>query len=157
MVAQCFPQLLTMKWLSTMTPHCYGRGIFWGDCFQRDISLKNSGLKYVQPITTKFCTCHDSYTVVTFAKFHCDWLNILWTESLQILLNFEFDCNIISGGCVPGPWFNVEMLSFQYRKHHCTNKMVIRIYICIKMNPCFRWNWFKSFLCKMFWFWFYMN
>ena len=37
----------------------------------------------------KFGTCHDSGTVVTWAKFHCDRLNTLWTRALQILIEFQ--------------------------------------------------------------------
>ena len=51
-------------------------------------------LKCTPPITTKFCTTrHDSYTVVTCAKFRCDQLSILQTRALQILIQFRlFTC-----------------------------------------------------------------
>ena len=26
----------------------------------------------------------------------------------------------------PGPWFNIKMLSYQYRKHHCGDKTILR-------------------------------
>ena len=48
-----------------------------------------SGFKCALPITTKFCTCHDSVTVVTCAKFRCDWLSIFQTRALPILLEFR--------------------------------------------------------------------
>ena len=38
-----------------------------------DQNLECFSLKYSQPITTKFCTRHDSYTVVPCAKFRRDW------------------------------------------------------------------------------------
>ena len=41
-----------------------------------DQNLQCSDLKYTLPITTKFCTRHDSYTVVTCAKFCCGRFNI---------------------------------------------------------------------------------
>ena len=41
-----------------------------------DKNLECSRLKYAQPITAIVCTCHDSYTVVTCAKFHCDRYSI---------------------------------------------------------------------------------
>ena len=41
-----------------------------------DQILQCSGLKCTLPITTKFCTRHDSVTVVTCAKFLCDWYGI---------------------------------------------------------------------------------
>ena len=30
-------------------------------------------------------------------------------------------------GCDPGPWFNIKMSSFQYRKSHCGDKTVVRL------------------------------
>ena len=41
-----------------------------------DKNLECCSLKYAQLITTKFCTHHDSFTVVTCAKFCCDRQNI---------------------------------------------------------------------------------
>ena len=41
-----------------------------------DQILQCSGLKCTLLITTKFCTCQDSVTVVTCAKFCCDRLSI---------------------------------------------------------------------------------
>ena len=40
-----------------------------------DQKLQCSGLRCTQPITTKFCTCHDNVIVVTCAKFRCDQLS----------------------------------------------------------------------------------
>ena len=60
------------------------------------------GLKRAEPITTQFCTWHDSLTVVTCAKFRCDRLNMLWTKALQ---NFHWISNSIEislVGRVPG-------------------------------------------------------
>ena len=37
--------------------------------FHQNVECCN--LKYIQPITMKFCTHHDSYIVVTFAKLRC--------------------------------------------------------------------------------------
>ena len=51
-----------------------------------DQNLECSSLKYALPITTKFCTRHDSVTAVTCAQFHCDRLNIFDTRALQILV-----------------------------------------------------------------------
>ena len=48
-----------------------------------------SDFKCALPITTKFCTCHDSVTVVTCAKFRCDWLSIFQTRALPILIEFR--------------------------------------------------------------------
>ena len=40
-------------------------------------NLEGSGLKHAQLITMEFCTCHDSYTAVMSAKFHCYGPNVL--------------------------------------------------------------------------------
>ena len=52
-------------------------------------NLECSGLKCALPITTKFCTGHDSYTVVTGARFHYNQLSIFQTRALQILGEFR--------------------------------------------------------------------
>ena len=49
-----------------------------------DQNLQCSGLKCILLITTKFCTRHDSVTVVTCAKFLCDWLCISLANRLFI-------------------------------------------------------------------------
>ena len=48
-----------------------------------------SGLKCTVPITTKFCTHHDSVTVVMCAKLRCDQLIIFLTRALKILIKFR--------------------------------------------------------------------
>ena len=66
----------------------------------------------------KFCTCHNSVTVVTCAKFCCDWLNMLWTRALQISLNLECDLNIVSG---TGTWWFIyvsELGHHRFRLWH---------------------------------------
>ena len=45
--------------------------IFWSN-LKFDRNLQCSHLIYTPRIKTKFCTCHDSYTVVTCTKFCCD-------------------------------------------------------------------------------------
>ena len=52
-------------------------------------NLGCSGLKYAQTIKTKFCTGHDSATVVTCTKFCCDRHNMLWTRALQSFIEFQ--------------------------------------------------------------------
>ena len=54
-----------------------------------DQNLQYSSLKCTLPTTTKFCTRHDSVTVVTCAKFRCDRLNIFETRALPILIEFR--------------------------------------------------------------------
>ena len=62
-----------------------------------------------------------------------------------VKITFPFQCWVIVGECAlsakhltsgrvchrglvrcPGPWFNIKMLSYQYRKSHCGDKTVVR-------------------------------
>ena len=54
-----------------------------------DQNLQCSSLKCTLPTTTKFCTRHDSVTVVTCAKFRCDRLSIFETRALPIFIEFR--------------------------------------------------------------------
>ena len=54
-----------------------------------DQKLSCSGSKCTLPITTKFCTRHDSVTVVTCAKFRCDRLYMFQTRALQFFIEFR--------------------------------------------------------------------
>ena len=67
-------------------------------------NLECSSLKYVQPITTKFCTCHDSITVIMCAKFPFDRLSTFYTRAQQILVEFRIWSKYIVSlvGWVPG-------------------------------------------------------
>ena len=52
-------------------------------------NLQCSKLKHTLPITTKLCTHHDSVTVVTCAKYHCDRLSIFWIRALLFLIELR--------------------------------------------------------------------
>ena len=67
-----------------------------------DQNLQCSGLRYTLPITMKFCTCHDSVTVVTCAKFSCDRLNVLRIKVLWNLIEFQIRLKYCSWDGVPG-------------------------------------------------------
>ena len=54
-----------------------------------DQNLLCSSLKCALLITTKFCTRHDSYTVVTCAQLRCDRLSTFETRAFQILIKFR--------------------------------------------------------------------
>ena len=60
-----------------------------------DENSERSSFKYIRPITTIFCTRHDSDTVVTCAKYRCDRPRIFYTRVFWIF--FEFDRNMRSG------------------------------------------------------------
>ena len=54
-----------------------------------DQNLPCSGFKCTRPITTTFCTRHDSVTVVTCAKFRCDPIAVIGWACFQ-LEHFNF-------------------------------------------------------------------
>ena len=54
-----------------------------------DENSKHSSVKYTRPITTIFCTRHDSVTVVTCAKYRCDRSSILETRAFWIFIEFR--------------------------------------------------------------------
>ena len=54
-----------------------------------DENSKHSSVKYTRPVTTIFCTRHDSVTVVTCAKYRCDRLSIFETRAFWIFIKFR--------------------------------------------------------------------
>ena len=54
-----------------------------------DENSKHSSVKYTRPITTIFCTRHDSVTVVTCAKYRCDRSSIIETRAFWIFIEFR--------------------------------------------------------------------
>ena len=62
--------------------------IFWSNS-KFDENSKHSSVKYTQPITTIFCTRHDSVTVVTCAKYLCDRSNMFETRAFWIFIEFR--------------------------------------------------------------------
>ena len=51
-----------------------------------DENSKHYSVKYTSPITTIFCTRHDSVTVVTCAKYRCDRSGIFKTRAFWIFI-----------------------------------------------------------------------
>ena len=56
-----------------------------------DENPKHSSVKYTRPITTIFCTRHDSDTIVVIGRIY------LKLERSEFSSNFEFDRNMFSG------------------------------------------------------------
>ena len=54
-----------------------------------DENSERSSFEYTGPITTIFCTRHDSGTVVTCAKYRCDRSNIFETRAFWIFIEFR--------------------------------------------------------------------
>ena len=54
-----------------------------------DENSKHSSVKYTRPITTIFCTRHDSVTVVTCAKYRCDRPRTFYTRVFWNFIEFR--------------------------------------------------------------------
>ena len=54
-----------------------------------DEKSERSSFKYIRPMTTIFCTRHDSDTVVTCAKYRCDRPRIFYTRVFWIFIEFR--------------------------------------------------------------------
>ena len=54
-----------------------------------DENSERSSFNYIRPITTIFCTRHDSDTVVTCAKYRCDRPRIFYTRVFWIFIEFR--------------------------------------------------------------------
>ena len=54
-----------------------------------DENSERSSFEYTRPITTIFCTRHDSDTVVTCAKYRCDRPRIFYTRVFWIFIEFR--------------------------------------------------------------------
>ena len=57
-------------------------------------------------------------------------LTALYSErfSCNVAMNsaFSFNCLLVGSGHLPGPWFNIKMSSYHYRKSYCGDKTVVR-------------------------------
>ena len=115
-------------------------------------------------ITAKFCTCHDSVTVVTCAKFRCDQLNMLWTRALQNFIKFQIPLKYQWDGCQVRPMFYLSycIACIQYcvlcdhvikgtstlyglllnvGELYTIQVMLVSTYVLTKMGPFFRPRW----------------
>ena len=54
-----------------------------------DENSECSSFEYARPITTIFCTRHDSDTVVTCAKYRCDRPRVFYTRLFWIFIEFR--------------------------------------------------------------------
>ena len=77
---------LTVKWMKALAP--VPLSIFRSNS-KFDENSNHSSVKYTLPITTIFCTRHDSVTVVTCAKYRCDRLSIFETRAFWIFIEFR--------------------------------------------------------------------
>ena len=85
-------------------------------------------------------SCHMSECSVSnkFTAMCCVlWILNTWYGSRNVTWCIDSHCTVWLtpqytsyknpwGQCTPGPWFNIEMSSYQYRKSHCGDKTVVR-------------------------------
>ena len=75
-----------------------------------------------------YFTTRESNTRITMSAL-TDSTAKQWTITGTAMINFRFPaCTRLSveGLKPPGPWFNIKMSSYQYRKSHCGEKTVVR-------------------------------
>ena len=104
-----------------------------------DENSEPSSFKYTRPITTIFCTRHDSDTVVTCARYRCDRPCIFYTRVFWIFIEFEFDRNMLSG------------TSFNVSSEHQELSVTLTAFpfLCIKQSQY--WIYKVGVPCFMFW------
>ena len=73
--------------------------IFWSNS-KFDENSKRSSFEYTRPITTIFCTRHDSDNVVTCAKYRCDRPRIFYTRVFWIFIKFRIRSKYVDGRLV---------------------------------------------------------
>ena len=106
-----------------------------------DKNLECSRLKFEQPITPKFCTRHESYTVVTCAKFLCDWKSTFQTRALEILVEIWNLIEISLVGRAPGDAYKLGHHCFRYWVVVCSATNLYLNQYCILINKLQR-KWF---------------
>ena len=103
------------------------------------ITWTNAGLLLIKPLGTNFSEMLFGIQTFSFKKMHFKMSSAKWRP-------FCFGLNVLSWhrlrfyvtaygaliGCgiwrplYPGPWFNIKMSSYQYRKSQCGDKTVVR-------------------------------
>ena len=83
-----------------------------------------------------------------FNKNHvCIWCTLLLLQKMYLMVTYNFakmgnkswnSCgvNYCFNALKPGPWFNIKMPSYQYRKSHCGGKMAARSSYFQNGNSC---------------------
>ena len=93
----------------------------------RHLQLSNSMLSdnrgtYVSRISTHI----DTAPATNYNKQH--WILIIMQQNCQITCcarQHTMD-SVLKSTKLPGPWFNIKMSSYRYRKSHCGDKTVVR-------------------------------
>ena len=87
-----------MGWIKEVQLSCYlapvPLSIFRSNS-KFDENSKHSSFEYARPITTIFCTRHDSVTVVTCAKYRCDRSSIFETRAFWIFIEFRIQSKYV--------------------------------------------------------------
>ena len=58
--------------------------------------------------------------MIPFVKVRCSHDHLIFIIRIYIHAKIYWKQN-------PGPWFNIKMLSYQYRKSHCGDKTILRL------------------------------
>ena len=96
-----------------------GVNMFSGYCWNNLFSTKQ--FLPMAPNRPNACTSHGQTIEV-----------VIFILSLIAQLVYEWAFSLLASGCLgcpastPGPWFNIKMSSYQYRKSHCGDKTILR-------------------------------
>ena len=81
-------------------------------------------------VMTQFCREHIGYTVIFKTIFQDDWKTKMEMTKITItlpLFNLKINMHMTPfSHWKQGPWFNIKMSSYQYRKSHCGDKTILR-------------------------------
>ena len=101
------------------------------------IVLNMEGMGRCRPLKTQ--SCHDAAFVVTGgitgSCYDNQWCHQWWQswhyDNSQFSVSQKVSpksCIVTDGNCEKktGPWFNIKMSSYQYRKSHCGDKTILR-------------------------------
>ena len=88
---------------------------------------------YILETVLTTCSCNRKYNRMSIMAMHL--FSYLFSQSISrrgtirgmgpAIDSRHYYVNIY-GGWQPGPWFNIKMSSYQYRKSHCGDKTVVR-------------------------------
>ena len=115
--------------------------------FNTDIAWCNTSVNTVRQQIIIWDTLHIRQNIQLLAMKIVMFLPAWWWYQIESNLNeiWTFFTQMIAK-YAPGPWFSIKMSSYQYRKSHCGDKMVVRssnlhngIYYTGKMVSLYRY------------------
>ena len=120
---------------------CWHTTIRWSNLIEKGKDDREQGGSFVYP----WQYCDVSVTWLYISRWDITWANSehprstwwlqmprclsgIWASAI-IMLTWDGQhdgCRCPGARLAPGPWFNIKMSSYQYRKSHCGDKTVVR-------------------------------